>query len=48
LIGFGKFYSSKVEARVGRNPKTGAAIKIGAYIQPKFKVGEKLKSVCNK
>lgn len=48
LVGFGKFYSSKVAARAGRNPKTGAALKIEAYVQPKFSAGEKLKSACNK
>lgn len=47
LIGFGKFYTTKVGAREGRNPKTGAPIKIGAYTQPKFSAGEKLKSACN-
>ncbi len=48
LIGFGSFYANKVEARAGRNPKTGAAIKIPAYIQPKFSAGQKLKDACKK
>jgi len=48
LVGFGKFYSSKVAARAGRNPKTGEPLTIGAYVQPKFSGGEKLKSACNK
>lgn len=47
LIGFGKFYTSKVEAREGRNPQTGKPIKIPAHVQPKFSAGEKLKSACN-
>ena len=47
LIGFGKFYSSKVAARSGRNPKTGQPLQIQAYVQPKFSAGEKLKSACN-
>ncbi len=47
LIGFGKFYSSKVAARQGRNPRTGQPLKIEAYVQPKFSAGEKLKSACN-
>jgi DNA-binding protein HU-beta len=47
LSGFGRFSVSKVEARAGRNPKTGAAIQIQAYNQPKFKVGQKLKDACN-
>lgn len=48
LIGFGNFSVSKVVARTGRNPRTGEALKIAAYNQPKFKVGSKLKSACNK
>ena len=48
LLGFGNFTVSKVAARDGRNPSTGAALKIAAYNQPKFKVGQKLKSACNK
>ena len=47
LVGFGKFYASKVEARDGRNPSTGAPLKIPAYIQPRFSAGEKLKAACN-
>jgi len=48
LIGFGSFSVSKVEAREGRNPRTGDALKIAAYNQPKFKVGQKLKDAVNK
>ena len=48
LIGFGNFTVSKVEARTGRNPRTGASLNIAAYNQPKFKVGQKLKDACNK
>ncbi len=48
LIGFGNFTVSKVAARTGRNPRTGEALKIAAYNQPKFKVGQKLKDVVNK
>ena len=47
LIGFGHFTISKVAARTGRNPRTGAALKIAAYNQPKFKVGQKLKDAVN-
>ena len=47
LIGFGNFSVSKVEARNGRNPRTGEALKIAAYNQPKFKVGQKLKDAVN-
>ena len=48
LIGFGSFSVNKVEAREGRNPRTGDALKIAAYNQPKFKVGQKLKDAVNK
>ena len=48
LIGFGNFSVSKIEARKGRNPRTGAELKIAAYNQPKFKVGQKLKDAVNK
>lgn len=47
LVGFGSFSVSKVAAREGRNPRTGEMIKIAAYNQPKFKVGQKLKDACN-
>ena len=47
LIGFGNFTISKVAAREGRNPKTGEALKIAAYSQPKFKAGKKLKDAVN-
>jgi DNA-binding protein HU-beta len=47
LIGFGNLYVSKVAARAGRNPRTGAALEIAAYNQPKFKAGQKLKDACN-
>lgn len=48
LVGFGHFSVSKVEARSGRNPRTGEALKIAAYNQPKFKVRQKLKDAVNK
>ena len=48
LIGFGSFSVQKVEAREGRNPRTGNALKIAAYNQPKFKVGQKLKDAVKK
>jgi len=47
LIGFGHFSVSKVEAREGRNPKTGDALQVAACNQPRFKVGQKLKDVVN-
>ena len=38
LLGFGNFTISKVAARNGRNPRTGSALKIAAYNQPKWDV----------
>ena len=48
LIGFGNFSVSEVAARTGRNPRTGEAMQIAAYKQPRFKVGQKLKDAVNK
>ncbi|NRB10318.1 MAG: HU family DNA-binding protein [Rickettsiaceae bacterium] len=47
LVGFGSFYISNIKARDGRNPQTGATIKIPASRQPKFRAGQKLKDACN-
>ncbi len=43
LVGFGTFGVSKRAARTGRNPQTGAAIKIPAAKVPKFTAGKALK-----
>lgn len=43
LVGFGTFGVSKRKARTGRNPQTGAAIKIAAKKVPVFKAGKRLK-----
>lgn len=45
LIGFGTFEVSKRAARKGRNPQTGAEIKIAAARIPKFKAGKALKDL---
>lgn len=42
LVGFGTFSVTKRAARNGRNPKTGAAIKIKAKKVAKFKAGKEL------
>jgi DNA-binding protein HU-beta len=47
LVGFGTFYVGKREARDGRNPQTGAAIKIKAATVPKFRAGKNLKDAVN-
>jgi len=43
LTGFGTFTASKRKARTGRNPQTGATIKIPAKVVPRFKAGKALK-----
>ncbi|MBR7782643.1 HU family DNA-binding protein [Undibacterium luofuense] len=47
LVGFGTFSVGKRAARTGRNPQTGAAIKIKAAKVPKFKPGKALKDAVN-
>jgi DNA-binding protein HU-beta len=47
LVGFGTFYVGKRAARSGRNPRTGAAIKIKAAKVPKFRAGQGLKDAVN-
>ena len=47
LVGFGTFSVGKRAARTGRNPRTGAAIKIKAAKVPKFKAGKALKDAVN-
>lgn len=43
LLGFGTFEVRKRAARTGKNPQTGAAIKIPACKVPAFKAGKALK-----
>ena len=43
LVGFGTFLKTRRKARKGRNPQTGAPIKIKAANVVKFKAGKKLK-----
>ena len=47
LVGFGTFSVGKRAARIGRNPRTGAEIKISAAKVPKFKAGKALKDAVN-
>ncbi len=48
LVGFGTFEVSERAAREGRNPQTGATMKIAATKAPKFKAGKALKDEVNK
>ena len=43
LVGFGTFAVGKRAARTGRNPQTGATIKIKASKAPRFKAGKAFK-----
>ena len=47
LVGFGTFYAGKRTARTGRNPRTGAEVKIPAARLPKFRAGKALKDAIN-
>ena len=47
LVGFGTFTAKKRAARTGRNPQTGAEVKIAARVVPGFKAGSKLKDALN-
>jgi len=47
LVGFGTFEVSERAAREGRNPQTGATMKIAASKAPKFKAGKALKDLVN-
>jgi DNA-binding protein HU-beta len=47
LVGFGTFAVRKRAARTGRNPRTGATIKIKASKVPGFKAGKALKDAVN-
>jgi DNA-binding protein HU-beta len=47
LVGFGSFSVSQRAASTGRNPRTGAEIKIAARKAPKFTAGKGLKDAVN-
>ncbi|GHC61939.1 HU family DNA-binding protein [Limoniibacter endophyticus] len=47
LVGFGNFGVSKRAATTGRNPQTGAEVKIPARNVPKFTAGKGLKDAVN-
>ena len=45
LVGFGTFEPRKRAARLGRNPQTGAELKISAKTVPAFSAGKKFKEL---
>jgi DNA-binding protein HU-beta len=47
IVGFGTFAVTKRASRTGRNPRTGAAIKIKSAKVPKFRPGKALKDHLN-
>ncbi len=47
ITNFGTFGVAKRAATTGRNPRTGATIKIPASKQPKFRAGKGLKDAVN-
>jgi DNA-binding protein HU-beta len=47
IVGFGTFLVRPRAARTGRNPQTGAEIKIAATNVPAFKPGKALKDAVN-
>ena len=47
MVGFGTFEVYERAAREGRNPRTGATMKIEATRMPKFKAGKALKDMMN-
>ena len=47
MVRFGTFEVSSRAAREGRNPQSGAPMKIAASKAPKFKAGKALKDMLN-
>jgi len=48
IAGFGNFERRERAARIGRNPQTGAEIKVAASKAPAFKAGKAFKDAVNK
>ena len=47
LRGFGAFSVKKRDSRVGRNPRTGAAVRVESKYVPFFKTGKQLRDRLN-
>lgn len=43
IVGFGAFYPAQRKARVGRNPQTGAEVRIPSTRVPRFKAGKEFR-----
>jgi integration host factor subunit beta len=48
LRGFGAFSVKQRDPRIGRNPRTGAAVEVGAKRVPYFKTGKELRERLNR
>jgi integration host factor subunit beta len=48
LRGFGAFTVKRRNARIGRNPRTGEAVPVGAKAAPFFKAGKELRGRLNR
>jgi integration host factor subunit beta len=48
LRGFGAFSIKQRNARIGRNPRTGASVEVSAKRVPYFKTGKQLRNMLNK
>jgi integration host factor subunit beta len=48
LRGFGAFSTKRREARLGRNPRTGAAVSVAGKTVPYFKPGKELRERINR
>ncbi len=47
LIGFGTFKAAARDARTGKNPRTGEALKIAAAVVPRFTAGAAFNAAVN-
>ncbi len=48
LRGFGAFSSKARPARLGRNPRTGAQVKVAEKVVPYFKTGKEMRERLNR
>ena len=48
ITGFGSFHPRARGARMGRDPRTGTTIEIGAAVAPLFRAGAALKAALNR